>query len=425
MIYSRLQGTMAMWKAALGTAALALTLSYGWAAPTEYIRNIARGMGEAGVLRAQARGPEVYGPSILLKVGGVLFQGTVSDDAFYKALTSIELVREGAAARLKVTAGTQGPFSYEAPFWIFTPTIAYAANENNGAISLFDEPTEVELKKLSPSVLEYDDKVQKYNSAVTSFNELLASAAACQVKAEPSTECFTLNNSLLNLQKSLSSLETEIEVLKKSALAEVAEFSSAYFFAAVHENLRGTAVGLRLLQVDSLPIDASYLEEISVNNHAAAFPGEPGGTFDAKDRETLNIAVLSAMTACTAESGRSVTAWILTDVETEYRVQIKNGNLAIAGSPYYYMWDKDSEGTPTGVASCTNAFKDLRSTFAELSPRTWGTALHVARLSAFVRGLSVARPDLAQKLTEDSARLHLTLPFSTPRVWPRDGYSDF
>jgi hypothetical protein len=383
----------------------------------EYLRGVARGLGNAGVLSEMARGGAVLSTATLSRVGGVLFQGVLEDSSYLKDVKSVTVSRDGESGRLNIHYKNGETKYYEAPYWLFYPTVRYALDVDNAAVSLFGRPSEAELEKISPSA-------SKASAAIRRYNEIIDQANSCFDNPQ-TTFCLELLTNQYKIEQELIALKSEIDKYQIQSENEILEYTSYFFFADIHPALNSNAVGLRLLQADSMLMDASYVEVISVRGKKTSFPGEVE-TAGESERILLNTLIGEAMVKCSDEAnGRKPQAWILTDVETNYELKIIGDQFTIHGSPYYYMWDMDANNNSQEVASCTDAFKELRASFYMLAPRTWNATVKVAQLSALLRTLEQVYPKLIEDLSSSESLTQYQLTSITPRAWPRQGYEDF
>ena len=174
-----------------------------------------------------------------------------------------------------------------------------------------------------------------------------------------------------------------------------------------------------MLQADSLLMDSSYVEVIESKGGWADFPGEIGVSRQTTD--TLGQAIAAALERCQLQEKRQLSAWILTDVDVEYKVTAKaDGKLSISGNPYYYIWGPGlaSEDEVEELPACTRALREKATDFALRAPRVWGAVMHFSKLSALLRGIEEHNPAAFESIPQR----RLVVPFYTPRAWPRQRY---
>ncbi len=381
----------------------------------EHVRISARGMGEAGMLAARATDRGVFTAKNLRRVGGVLFQGTLEDKEFVQAITNISLEKNGGIGRLSFTFSNNEHAYYDAPYWLIAPTIEYAMSDDNGAVSLFGEPTDDEIMKIS-------NTASKYLPAINYFYQDMNALNQCYEARSTTENCRKLYESV-NAEE-LQKQDKQIKIISDQIKTELQEYMKYYFFTDVHPALKSNGIGLRLLQADSLLMDISYAEVINIKGKAALFPGEKPVSKEQTNK--LGLQITKAMQQCSSESKHNIQAWILTDVSTKYSAKVLNGKIVLDGVPYYYIWGSDINGEPIEVSSCTLAMKELRGSFSIRAPLTWGTVLHVSRLSALIKSLKTTKPKIAKKLLQHSKKMRppMTIKVSTPRAWPRQRYED-
>jgi len=383
----------------------------------DHILNVARGMGDASTLRVKAKGAAVFSPKVLLTVGGVMFQGEIDTPTFYN-LKGVSFNKSNGFGVLTVTLSTGRELVYKAPYWIMKPSIDYAMSEDNGVVSLFGQPTETEYKNISPSMVSMQEDIEKYdalielhNNCVTLF-ETGGTSDSCEDYAEKASPDL------------FSNLEARIEQLGEAANSEITEFRSYYFFAEIHESLQSTGLGFRMLQADSLLIGTSYAEVVSSKGKQANFPMEIG--VPRIETAKLDQMMSEKQFKCYIESGqRDIQAWILTDVDTEYSFSIgDSGELTLSGSPYYYLWGPTETEETVGIPECNSAFATLHPEFESKVPRTWQAAVKTAQISALVRGILKANPNMENGLRKSLINSGAVSSFPTPRVWPKQAYQD-
>jgi len=398
----------------LGTALLFISFMSVAQIP-EHLRITGRGMGEAGVLKAQATGTRVFAAANLHRVGGVLFQGEFEDIGFIQSITNISLEKNGEIGRLSFTFSNKKHAYYDAPYWLIAPTIEYAMSDDNAAVSLFGKPSEDEIKKLS-------NTASKYLPGINTFYKKIDVLKQCYDSRSTSSRCRELLESFS--EEEFNKQDKQIELINNQIQAELQEYMKYFFFADVHPALKSSGIGLRLLQADSLLMDISYAEVINVKGKPALFPGEK--TASKEQTNKLGLQIRKALQQCSAKSKYDVQAWILTDVSTKYSAKVLNGKVMLDGLPYYYIWGSDSNGGPTEISSCTVAMKELRGSFSIRAPLTWGAVLHVSRLSALIKTLKRTKPEVSKKLLQYSKKMRppMTIKASTPRAWPKQGYED-
>lgn len=392
-------------------------VSFASAQVPEHLKIKARGMGDAGILRARANGTAVFASANLRRVGGVMFQGELVDSTLVNSLKTVLLERSGNLGKLTFNLQNGKKVYYEAPYWLFIPAIKYGLSEDNAVVSLFGEPNEEELKKISAAA-------QKRTLLINGHNSDIETLKYCKEAESHGTlpkKCKIFIESF-NEQYFVDRI-SEIDALEVQAMKEIEEYSKYFFFADVHPSLKGTSLGLRMLQADSLLIGASYVEVITVRGNLAKFPQEVG--VSKEDTFKLNNSIALTMQQCSQASTHGIQAWILTDVTTNYSTTLVDSQIRINGLPYYYLWGSTEEDNIVEISECTKAFQSMRGEFAMRAPRTWNSAVHLARLSALIRTIKKKNPKVAQSLARISQQSDFMMSFPTPRAWPRNGYEDF
>lgn len=381
----------------------------------EHLRINARGMGEAGILKARAIGAKVFTATNLRRVGGVLFQGRLKDKEFVQSITDISIEKIDAIGRLLFTFSNNKQAYYDAPYWLIAPIIEYAMSDDNGVVSLFGNPAKDEIMKLS-------NTASKYLFNMDSFYENINAIRQCVKTKSETTLCKKLYESY-NEEESKKQ-NKKFEIINDKINTELKEYMKYFFFTDVHPALNSSSLGLRMLQADSLLIDISYVEVINIKGQATLFPGEEPVSKEQTNK--LGLQIRKTMQQCSEKNKYDARAWILTDVSTKYSAKVLNGRVIIDGVPYYYIWGNDVNGEPIEIINCTLAMKELRGSFSMRAPLTWGAVLHVSRLTALIKTLAVVKPIIAKKLLQYSKKMKppMVIKISIPRAWPRQGYED-
>ena len=215
-------------------------------------------MGSAGALSASARGSAVFASATLLRVGGVLFQGEISNLDFVKEIDTVNLVQDDDDSWwLQFATDDDQSYYYWAPNWVYAPAIQFALGDDTAVASLFGEPSDDEWYKISPTAKIHDDMIDVYYRCSENPEN-----------AHNVDECVQLT------RMSDGNPDELIEKWSQEADAEISEYMQYYFFADIHESMHNTGLGLRMLQADSLLMGSSYLEKISVEGKLADFPDE-------------------------------------------------------------------------------------------------------------------------------------------------------
>lgn len=381
----------------------------------EHILNKARGMGEAGTLRARARGAAVFSAKNLRAVGGVMFQGVLDSPTLYD-LQSIDFNEKQGIGILTLGLNNSKSVSYEAPYWIIKPAIEYAISDDNGVVSLFGQPSEEELYNISPSAVKGNQMINQYETVINTHDNCIDEINTGQ----SSQECYDFINNF-DLEE-LKKFELAIDTINNKTQSELNEFYNYFFFAEVHDALKSTGLGFRMLQADSMLIDSSYIEVVPVKGNQASFPLERGTTKEETGKLDLMLSYITAF--CQKATEQQIQAWILTDVNTVYSFSFVDEKLKINGSPYYYLWGPTENEETAGIPACNDALALLHPQFESKAPRTWTAAVTVAQTSALIRGIIKANPQIKATLAEILNKSNTVASFPTPRLWPRGGYQD-
>lgn len=382
----------------------------------QHISHIARGMGNAGVLRNSARGPAVFASVNLRKIGGVQFQGEVTNSEIIKSFKKMRLDRRGDVGVIVFTMDSGKEISYEAPYWLVSPAINYSLSNDNAVVSLFGRPTNEEYLKISSYSKKWLHQIDQYEKSIDDYNNCVN----LYKNGTKSQKCTEILNKVTD--DYLEAQVTEIKGLGDLVGKDLQEYTKYFFFSDVHPALHNTILGFRMLQADSMLIDTSYLEVITLDGQPASFPSEKG--IARVSTTELQNSIGQTFYTCSESSAIPVQAWILTDVDTQYKASTTGSKLKIEGMPYYHIWGSGANDETSEIQQCTSAFKNMRGEFSLRAPRTWGATIHLARLSALIRAIKTFNPALTKSLKNIAKNNAFELNFRTPRAWPRNGYED-